>query len=132
MDVAPAVAEAAVKAGAVVEAGCVQQYAAAVAWVLQQAACVCVAAGGGGQGNDRKDSRQPVCMRQWSANEACMRQRAVASVCVRQQAGVAGSTIAMGDSNGSGQPATQLRWAAVAVAAAAKRTVGRWKNCNEL
>ncbi len=53
MDVAPAVAEAAVEAGAVVEAVCVQQYAAAVAWVRQQAACVCAAAGSGGWGNDR-------------------------------------------------------------------------------
>ncbi len=34
---APAAAEAAVKAGAVVEAACVQQYAAAAAWVWQQA-----------------------------------------------------------------------------------------------
>jgi hypothetical protein len=48
MDVAPAAAEAAVKAGAVVEAVCVQQYAAAVAWVRQRAACVCAAAGSGG------------------------------------------------------------------------------------
>ncbi len=70
MDVAPAVAEAAVKAGAVVEAACVQQYAAMAAWVLQQAACVCAAAGGNGQGNDCKDSRQPACVQQWAANEA--------------------------------------------------------------
>jgi hypothetical protein len=53
MDVAPAAAEAAVEAGAVVEAACVQQYAAAAAWVRQQAACVCATAGGGGRGNDR-------------------------------------------------------------------------------
>ncbi len=52
MDVAPAAAEAAVEAGAVVEVACVQQYAAAVVWVRQQAACVCEAAGGGGRGND--------------------------------------------------------------------------------
>ncbi len=52
MDVAPAAAEVAVEAGAVVEAVCVQQYAAAVAWVRQQAACVCVAAGCGSWGND--------------------------------------------------------------------------------
>ncbi len=52
MDVAPAAAEAAVEVGAVVEAACVQQYAAAAAWVRQQAACVCVAAGSNGQGND--------------------------------------------------------------------------------
>ena len=130
MDVTPAAVEAAVEVGAVVEAACVQQYAAAVAWVLQQAACVCAAAGSGGQGNDCKDGRQPACVRQWAANEACMQQHAAASACVRQQAGAAGSTIAMGDSNGSGQPAAQLKWA-VAAAAVAKRMAGWWKNCNE-
>ncbi len=52
MDVAPAAAEVAVEAGAVVEVACVQQYAAAVAWVRQQAVCMCAAACGGGQGND--------------------------------------------------------------------------------
>ncbi len=62
MDVAPAVVEVAVEAGAVVEGVCVQQYAAAVAWVRQQAACVCVAAGGGGRGNDC-DGRQAASMR---------------------------------------------------------------------
>ncbi len=53
MDVAPAATEVAVEAGAVVEAACVQQYAAAAVWVRQQAACVCAAAGGGNWGNDR-------------------------------------------------------------------------------
>ncbi len=52
MDVAPAAAEVAVEAGAVVEAVCVQQYTAVAVWVRQQAACVCAAAGGSGQGND--------------------------------------------------------------------------------
>jgi hypothetical protein len=52
MDVAPAAVEAAVETGAVVEAACVQQYAAAAAWVRQQTACVCVAAGNSGWGND--------------------------------------------------------------------------------
>jgi hypothetical protein len=52
MDVAPAAVEAAVEAGAVVEVACVQQYAAAAAWVRQQAVCVCAAAGGSGRGND--------------------------------------------------------------------------------
>jgi hypothetical protein len=52
MDVAPAATEAAVEVGAVVEAACVQQYAAAVVWVQQQAASVFAAAGNGGQGND--------------------------------------------------------------------------------
>ncbi len=53
MDVAPAAAEVAVVTGAVVQGTCVQQYAAAVAWVHQQAACVGGAAGGGGRGHDR-------------------------------------------------------------------------------
>ncbi len=131
MDVAEAAAEVAVKAGAVVEAVCMQQYAAVAAWVLQQAVCVCAAAGSGGQGSDREDSRQPACMRQWAANEACVQQRAAVSACVRQQAGAAGSMITMGDSNGSGQPAAQFQWAAAAAGAAAKRTAGRQKNCNE-
>jgi hypothetical protein len=52
MDVAPAAAEVAVVTGAVVQGACVQQYAAAVAWVRQQAACVGGAAGGGGRGHD--------------------------------------------------------------------------------
>ncbi len=53
MDVAPAVVKAAVEAGIVVKVACVKQYAAAAAWVRQQAACMCAAAGGGVQGNDR-------------------------------------------------------------------------------
>ncbi len=113
------------------EVACVQQYAAAAAWVLQQAACMCAAAGGSGQGNDRKDGRQPACVRQWTANEACAQQRAAAAACVQQQAGAAGSMIAMGDSNGSSKPAPQLRWAVAATAAVAKRMAGWQKNFNE-
>jgi hypothetical protein len=52
MDVAPAAAEVAVVTGAVVQGACVQQYAAAVAWVRQRAACIGGAAGGGGRGHD--------------------------------------------------------------------------------
>jgi hypothetical protein len=62
MDVAPAVVEATVEAGAVVEAACVQQYAAVAAWVRQQAACVRAAAGGGSQGND-PDGRHAASVR---------------------------------------------------------------------
>jgi hypothetical protein len=51
MDVAPATAEVAVVTGAVVQGACVQQYAAAAAWVRQQAVCVGGAAGGGGWGH---------------------------------------------------------------------------------
>jgi hypothetical protein len=52
MDVAPAAAEVAVVTGAVVQGVCMQQYAAAAAWVRQQAACVGGAAGGSGQGHN--------------------------------------------------------------------------------
>ncbi len=62
MDLAPAVAEVVVEAGAVVEAACVQQYAAAAVWVRQRAACVCAAAGGGGRGNDH-DGRHAASVR---------------------------------------------------------------------
>jgi hypothetical protein len=64
------------------------------------------------------DGRQPACVRQRAADAACVRQRAVAAACMRQraaaaacvlqQAGAASSTIAMGDSDGSGQLAAQL------------------------
>jgi hypothetical protein len=53
MDVAPAAVEVAVVMGAVVQGACVQQYAAAAAWVQQRAACVGGAAGGGGRGHNR-------------------------------------------------------------------------------
>ncbi len=75
------------------------------------------------------DGRQPAWVRQWAADAACLQQRAAVAVCVRQQAGAAGSTIAMEYSDGSGQLVAQLQWAAVA--AAAQRTAGRQKNCDE-
>ncbi len=62
MDVAPAAAEAAVVTGAVVEAVCVQQYAAVAVSVRQRAAWVCAAAGGGSRGNDH-DGRQAASVR---------------------------------------------------------------------
>ncbi len=52
MDMALAAAEVALVTGAVVQGACVQQYAAAAAWVRQQAACMCRAAGGGRWGHD--------------------------------------------------------------------------------
>ncbi len=128
MDVAPAAAEVAVEAEAVVEVACVQQYAAAAAWVRQQAACERQQAAEAG-GMIAMDGMQPECMRQWAADAACMQQHVVAAACVRQRAGAAGSTIAMGCSDGSGQPAAQLRWAVAA--AVAQRTAGRRKNCDE-
>jgi hypothetical protein len=89
MDVAPAAAEVAVVTGAVVQGACVMQYAAAVAWVRQQAACVGGATGGGGGGHDcngwqaasvhaaagsRCHVRATAC-----SGAACVRQRAAAA-----------------------------------------------------
>ncbi len=78
----------------------------------EQRACVRQQAAAAG-GMIPMDGRQPACVRQWVADAACVRQwaEAVACVgqgaavvaCVRQQAEVAGSTIAMEDSDGSGQ-----------------------------
>jgi hypothetical protein len=79
------------------------------------------------------DGRQPSCMQQWVEDAACvqkhamavscMQQCAAAAACVRQWAGAASSTIAMEDSDGNGQPAAQLQWAA---AAAVQRMAG-WR-----
>jgi hypothetical protein len=92
MDVAPAAAEVAVVKGAVVQGGCMQQYAAAAAWVWQQAVCVGGAAGGSGQGHDCNGwqaasvrvavgsgcgVRTTAC-----SGAACVWQRAVAAACV--------------------------------------------------
>ncbi len=88
MDVAPAAAEVAVLTGAVVQGGCVQQYAAAAVWVWQQAACVGGAAGSGGRGHDRNGwqvasvhaavgSGCGMCATACS-RAACVRQRVVA------------------------------------------------------
>ncbi len=77
------------------------------------------------------DGMQPACMQQWAADAVCMQQRAAAAACVRQRVGAAGSTIAMGYSDGSGQLAAQLQWAAMVVAVAVQRMAGRWKNCDE-
>ncbi len=52
MDMAPAAGEVAVVTGAVVQGACMQQYAAAAAWVQQRAVCVGGAAGSGGQGHN--------------------------------------------------------------------------------
>jgi hypothetical protein len=105
MDVAPAAAEVAVVMGAVVQGGCVQQYAAAAAWVWQRAPCIGGAAGGGRRGHDCNGwqaasvraavgsgcgMHATVC-----SKAACVRQRAVAAACVWQRVRVASSTIAM-------------------------------------
>jgi hypothetical protein len=105
MDVAPAAAEVAVVTGAVVQGGCVQQYAAAAAWVWQRAACVGGAAGGGRRGHDCNGWQAAsvratvgsgcgvhatVCNR-----AACVQQFAVAAACVWQRVRAASSTIAI-------------------------------------
>jgi hypothetical protein len=84
----------------------------------KQPACVRQQAAAAG-GTIAMDGRQPACVRQWAADVAFVRQRAAAAVyvqqraattaCVRQQAGAAGSTIAIGDSDGCGQLAAQLQ-----------------------
>ncbi len=89
MDVAPAVAEAAVEAGAVVEVACMQQYAAAAAWVQQRALCLCAAAGGGGRGNDR-DGRQAASMRAAVGSGCGMRATACSGGSVCAAAGGSG------------------------------------------
>jgi hypothetical protein len=105
MDMALAAAEVAVVMGAVVQGGCMQQYAVAAAWVWQQAACVGGAAGGGRRGHDCNGwqaasvyaavgsgcgLRATAC-----SGAACMRQCAVAAACVWQRVRAASSTIAM-------------------------------------
>ncbi len=102
----------------------------------KQRACVwqqAVVAGG----TIAMDGRQPACVRQRAADAlcvrqraagaACMRQRAGVAACVQQRAGAAGSTIAIGDSDGCSQPVARLRWA---VAAAAQRTAGQRQDQN--
>ncbi len=89
MDVAPAAAEVAVEVGAVVEAACMQQYAAAAAWVWQQAACVCVAAGGGSRGNDC-DGRQAASVRAAVGSGCSVRATACSGCSVCAAAGGSG------------------------------------------
>ncbi len=93
--------------GAVVQGACMQQYAAAAAWVRQRAACVGGAAGGGGRGHDHNGwqaasmgaaagSRCGVCA------TACS-----GAACVRQHAAAA---------SGWEQPAARLQWKTVMTA----------------
>ncbi len=77
------------EAGAVVEAACVQQYAAAAAWVRQRAAYVCAAAGGGGRGNDR-DGRQAASVRAAVGSGCGMRATACSGNSVCAAAGGSG------------------------------------------
>jgi hypothetical protein len=118
MDVAPAATEVALVTGAVVQGACMQQYAAAAAWVRQQAACVCGAADGSGLGHNcngwqaanvhaavgnRCGVHATAC-----SGAACVQQCAAAAACVRQWVGAASSTIAMEDSDDGSH--SRWRW----------------------
>jgi hypothetical protein len=81
----------------------------------KQRACVRQQAAAAG-GMIAMDGKQPACMWQWTTDAACVQQHAAAAACVPQWVGAADSTDAMGDSDGSGQPAAQVRWAVVAAA----------------
>ncbi len=107
MDVAPATAEVAMMTGAVVQGACMQQYAAAVVWVRQQAACVGGAAGSGGRGHNCNGwQTASVCA---AAGSGCgMRATACSgAACVRQRASAA---------SGREQPAARLQWKTVMAA----------------
>jgi hypothetical protein len=107
MDVAPAAAEVAVVTGAVVQGACVQQYAAAVAWVRQRAACIGGAAGGGGRGHNR-NGWQPASVRAAAGSGCGVRATACSgAACVRQHAAAA---------SGWEQPAARLQWKTVMAA----------------
>ncbi len=104
MDVAPAAAEVAVVMRAVVQGACVQQYAAAVAWVRQRAACVGGAAGSGGRGHDC-NGWQAASVHA-AAGSGCGVHATACSgaACVQQRAAAA---------SGWEQPAAQLQWKTV-------------------
>ncbi len=76
MDVAPAAVKVAVVMGAVVQGACVQQYAAAAAWVWQRAACVGGAAGSGGRGHDCNGWQAASVRAAVAADVACVQQHA--------------------------------------------------------
>ncbi len=107
MDVAPAAAEVAVVMGAVVQGACVQQYAAAAAWVWQQAVCVGGAAGGSGRGHNC-NGWQPASVRVAVGSGCGMHATACSGVaCVRQHA----AAVSRWE-----QPAAQLQWKTVMAA----------------
>jgi hypothetical protein len=107
MDVAPAAAEVAVVMGAEVQGACVQQYAAAAAWVRQRAACIGGAAGGGGRGHNC-NGWQAASVRAAAGSGCGVRSTACSGVaCVRQRAVAA---------SGWEQPAAGLQWKTVMAA----------------
>jgi hypothetical protein len=107
MDMAPAAAEVAVVTGAVVQGGCMQQYAAVMVWVRQQAACVGEATGGGGRGHDCS-GWQAASVRA-AAGSGCGVHATACSraACVQQRAAAASRWE---------QPAARLQWKTVMAA----------------
>ncbi len=107
MDVAPAAAEVAVVREAVVQGACMQQYAAAVAWVRQQAACVGGAASSGGRGHDC-NGWQAASMGVAVGSGCGVRATSCSgAACVRQRAAAASRWE---------QPAARLQWKTVTAA----------------
>ncbi len=101
MDMAPAAAEVAVVMGAVVQGVCVQQYAAAAAWVWQQAACIGGATGGGRLGHDC-NGWQAASVHAVAGSRCGEHARACSgAACVQQRAAAA---------SGWEQPAARLQW----------------------
>ncbi len=87
--------------GAVVQGACMQQYAAAAAWVRQQTACVGGATGGGRRGHNH-NGWQAASVRAAAGSRCGVHATAFSGVaCVRQRAAAASSTIAKEDSDGS-------------------------------
>jgi hypothetical protein len=107
MDVAPAAAEVAVVTGAVVQGECMQQYAAAAAWVWQQAACVGGATGGSGRGHDC-NGWQAASVRAAAGSRCGVHATACSGAACVQQRAVAVS--------GWEQPAARLQWKTVMAA----------------
>ncbi len=98
---APAAAEVAVVTGAVVQEACKQTYAAAVAWVRQQAACVGGAAGSG-RGGHNCNGWQAASVRAAAGSGCGLRATACSgAACVQQHAAAA---------SGWEQPTAWLQW----------------------
>jgi hypothetical protein len=93
--------------GAVVQGACVQQYAAVVAWVRQQAVCVGGVAGGGGRGHNR-DGWQAASVHA-AVGSGCGVHAAACrgAACVQQHA----AAVSRWE-----QPAARLRWKTVMTA----------------
>ncbi len=106
--------------GAVVQGACVQQYAAAVAWVQQRAAWVGGAAGGGGRGHNR-NGWQAASVRAAAGSRCGVRATDCSRVaCVWQRAAAASVWE---------QPAARLQWKTVI---AAGRGGGAKSSCWQL